>query len=64
MEHLQAMAQKLEGRNFVPQGEFDLWLKVGPGAMIQEHVLKLLFLDGMFIAILIFIRELILVVVV
>ena len=27
VEHLQAMAQKLEGRNFVPQGEFVLWLK-------------------------------------
>ena len=64
VEHLQAMAQKQEGRNFVPQGEFVLWLKVGPDAMVQEHVFKLLFLGGMFIAILTFIRELIVVVVV
>ena len=64
MEHLQAKAKKLEGRNFVPQGEIILWQKVGPGAMVQEHVFKLLFLDETFIAILTFIRELILVAVV
>ena len=64
VEHLQAKAQKLEGRNFVPQGEFFLWQMFGPGVMVQEHVFKPLFLDGTFIAILTFIRELILVVVV
>ena len=61
MERLQAKAQKLEGRNFVPQ---ILWQRVGPGAIVQEHVFKPLFLDGTFIAILTFIKELILVVVV
>ena len=40
MEHLKANAQKLEGRNFVPHGEFILWQKVGPGAMVQEHVFQ------------------------
>ena len=63
VEHLQAKAQKLEGRNFVPQGEFVLWQKVGPGAMVQEHVFQtpILGWDVYTIAILTFIRELIVV---
>ena len=40
MEGLQAKAQKLEGRNFVPQGEFILWQEVGSGAMVQVHVFQ------------------------
>ena len=40
MEHLQAKAQKLEGRNFAPRWEFILWQEVGSGAMVQEHVFQ------------------------
>ena len=65
VEHLQAKAQKLEGRNcFVPQGEFILWQKVGPGAMVQEHIFQTSILGWDINDNFDFIRELILVAVV
>ena len=64
VEHLQAMAQ-LEGRScFVPQGEFILWQKVGPGAMVQEHIFQTSILGWDINDNFDFIRELILVAVV